>query len=170
MIGVINASPLIYLGKLGVLRLLPHLFTELWTSEEVKTEVLSKESAPEIPVLKKAFETWLKLYSIKDTNLISNLEKLNIHLGEASVIAIARELKQLKKGPVAIIDDLMAREIARTLEIQVIGTVGILLRGTKDKILTVAECKNHLTTLVEETDFSINIKLYSQLLKKLEEL
>lgn len=170
MIGVINASPLIYLAKLGVLRILPQLFSEVWTSDEVKREVLSKQSAPEIPILEKAFIAWLRLYTIKNPDLVTNLQKLNIHVGEASVIATAHELKQERKEPVAIIDDLTAREIARTFEIPVIGTVGILLKGAKEKFMTVEQCKNHLTRLVEETEFRMTIKLYSQLLKKLEEI
>ncbi|NVM00783.1 MAG: DUF3368 domain-containing protein [Candidatus Helarchaeota archaeon] len=169
MIGVINASPLIYLGKLGVIRLLPQLFSEVWTSEEVKKEVLSQKATPEFPVLEEAFSTWLKIYSVKDTSLLTKLLKLNIHRGEAYVIMIAYELKHLKKEPIAIIDDLTAREIAVTFEIPVIGTVGVLLRGVKEIFLTKEKCKNLFEKLIEETDFRITTKLYSQILKKLEE-
>ncbi|MHA1299204.1 MAG: DUF3368 domain-containing protein [Candidatus Helarchaeota archaeon] len=169
MIGVVNASPLIYLGKLGVLKLLPHLFSEIWTSKEVKNEVLGQKTAPEFPILEKAFSTWLKIYSLKDTSMLTKLLKLNIHRGEAFVIIIANELKQLKNEPIAIIDDLTAREIARTFEIPVIGTVGILLRGIKKKLITPNNCKDLFEKLVEETDFRISTKLYSQLLRKIEE-
>ena len=86
------------------------------------------------------------------------------------MIAIANELKQLRKDPIVIIDDLTAREIARTFEIPIIGTVGILLRSVKEKMLSVEQCKQHIETLVEDTSFKMTIKLFSQLLKKLEEL
>lgn len=170
MIGVVNASPLIYLGKIGRLNILPKIFSEVWTSKEVKLEVLSKDLAPEIPLIEQAFNTWLKLYKIKNDSLKINLLKLNIHLGEASIIASAYELKQIKKEAIAIIDDLTAREIARTFNIPVIGTVGILLRSVKDHLLTKKQYKNHLEFLLEETSFRITPKLYFKILKKLEEL
>jgi len=95
---------------------------------------------------------------------------MQIHRGEATIIAIAREFKIIRKDPIAIIDDLVAREIARTLNIPVIGTVGILLRATKKALLTPNQFKNKLQMLVEETEFRMSVKLYSELLEKLKEL
>ena len=82
---------------------------------------------------------------------------------------LKHELKQLKKEPIAIIDDLTVREIANTFEIPVIGTVGVLLRSVEEKYITKEKCKNLFEKLVEETDFRIATKLYSQILKKLAE-
>jgi predicted nucleic acid-binding protein len=170
LIGVINASPLIYLGKIGLVDLLPQLFTEIWTSIEVKEEVLKLKSAPEILILEEAFASWLQIHPMSDSKLLTQLLELQIHRGEATIIAIARDLKYKKKDPIAIIDDLTAREIARTFDIPVIGTVGILLRAVKKAILTPDQFKNKIRMLVEETDFRMSVKLYSQLLNKLKEL
>jgi len=57
LIGIINASPLIYLGKIGLIGLLPQLFDEIWTSIDVKEEVLRLKSSPEIPILEEAFSS-----------------------------------------------------------------------------------------------------------------
>jgi predicted nucleic acid-binding protein len=170
LIGVINASPLIYLAKLGVLRLLSQLFSEIWTSREVREEVLRNKREPEVPLLEEAFSNWLKVYSLRDASLLIKLKKLNIHAGEATVIAIARELKDMKQEAITIIDDLAAREIARTLEISVIGTVGTLLQGVKEKLISKEQCKDYFLRLIEETDFRMNVKLYAQLLKRLESI
>ena len=170
MIGVINASPLIYLGKLGAFSLLTQLFHEIWTSQEVKQEVLSSESTPEKPVLQEAFSSWLKIYQIKDQSFLTRILDLQIHRGEASVIAIAKELQDLKRDSIVIIDDLTAREIARTLNLPIIGTIGVLLRSVKKKLLTPKDFRQKLNILIEETDFRMSIKLYSQLLKEFEKI
>jgi hypothetical protein len=170
LIGVINASPLIYLGKIGLIDLLPQLFTEIWTSIEVKEEVLKEKSAPEILILKQAFDSWLQIHPVNDSKLLTKLMELQIHRGEATIIAIARDLIYTKKDSIAIIDDLAAREIARTFDIPVIGTVGILLRAVKKTILTPDRFKSKIRMLVEETDFRMSVKLYSQVLDKLKEL
>ncbi len=46
MIAVINASPLIYLSKLGIIEVLPKLFTRIITTRTVKQEVLQEKTAP----------------------------------------------------------------------------------------------------------------------------
>ena len=48
MIGITNASPLIYLGKIGALDILSKIFSDLYTTEIVMKEVTQKENAPEI--------------------------------------------------------------------------------------------------------------------------
>ncbi len=169
MIGIINASPLIYLGKIGSLALLPQLFDEIWTSIEVKNEVLKLKSSPEIPILEETFASWLQIHPIGDNRFLLKLLEMQIHRGEATIIAIARDLKTTRKDPLAIIDDLAAREIARTFDIPVIGTVGILLRAVKKALLSPDQFKNKLRKLVEETEFRMSLKLYSELLEKLKE-
>jgi predicted nucleic acid-binding protein len=170
LIGIINASPLIYLSKIGLIGLLPQLFDEIWTSIEVKEEVLKLKSSPEVPILEEAFTSWLKIHPIDDNRFLSKLLEMQIHRGEATIIAIARELKIIRKDPIAIIDDITAREIARTFDIPVIGTVGILLRAVKKALLSPDQFKNKIRMLVEETEFGMSVKLYSALLEKLKEL
>ena len=58
MIAVINASPLIYLSKLGMIEVLPQLFTRIITTTTVKQEVLQEKTAPEHAILSEAFDKW----------------------------------------------------------------------------------------------------------------
>jgi len=69
-----------------------------------------------------------------------------------------------------IIDDLEAREIARTLDLKVTGTVGILIRSLILKFITVKKCKNFLHMLVENTTFRISSALFSKILKEIEKI
>ncbi|MHA1785808.1 MAG: DUF3368 domain-containing protein [Candidatus Helarchaeota archaeon] len=170
MIAVINASPLIYLGKLGILDLIQNLFSEILTSDVVRKEVLTSKNAPEIPILKNAFSSYLKIINVKDQGLLNRLQDLNIHVGEATVIVIATELKQTSKEPVVIIDDLTAREIAKTFGIPVIGTIGVLLSLMKKNFLGKSIGRSKIEKLVEYTDFRISTKLYSKILRQIKEI
>ena len=170
MIGVINASPLIYLGKLGALSLVPKLFDQIFTTTIVKREVLRYEHAPEQLVLEEAFESWLEIADPQNNFLMKKLQGLQIHQGEASILTLAKELITERKDAIGIIDDLAAREVARTLGITVTGTIGILLRGKKTGLITKNDCKHFLKKINEETDFRMSIKVYSRLLTELEEI
>ena len=82
MIAVINASPLIFLGKIGALRLLPKLFDEIITTQKVKKEALRKEQAPERIILEQAFESWLHIAEARNPALEERLSEFAIQEGE----------------------------------------------------------------------------------------
>jgi len=168
MIGIINASPLIYLGKIGALSLLPKLFTECYTTLIVKKEVLSNENAPEFSVLKECFSNWVLLKEPINQRLVDRLKGMYIHTGEASIIALAKELHDNSDENIIIIDDLAAREIARTLDLKVTGTIGVLIKSLRLKFINIEKCKNFLHVLVEDTTFRMSSALYSKILKEIE--
>lgn len=170
MIGIINASPLIFLSKIGALSLLPKLFTECYTTLIIKKEVLSNNNVAEFSVLKDSFSSWLLLKEPKNRQFVDRLEELHIHAGEASVLALAKELQDNTGESVIIIDDLAAREIARTLGLKVTGTIGVLIKATRLKFISVEKCKNFLHNLVENTTFRISSALYSKILKEIEKI
>ena len=170
MIGIINASPLIYLGKIGALSLVPKLFTECYTTLIVKKEVLSDDNVPEISVLKECFKEWLSLKEPTNQQLVNRLKELQIHTGEASVIALAKELQDNTDEIVMIIDDFAAREIARTLDLKVTGTIGVLIKSLSLKFIAVEKCKDFLHILVENTTFRISSALFSKLIKEIEKI
>ena len=91
MIGITNASPLIYLGKLGIIELLPKLFSRVITTTTVKEEVLQVKAAPEYPILTEVFESWLEVMNVEE-ELVQKIAALQIHRAEAEVIALGREL------------------------------------------------------------------------------
>ena len=170
MIGIINASPLIYLSKIGALSLLPKLFSECFTTLIVKKEVLSDDNAPEFSVLKECFSNWLSLKEPTNQQLVDRLKELHIHSGEASVIALAKELQDESDEIIMIVDDFAAREIARTLDLKVTGTIGVLIKSLLLKFITVEKCKNFLHVLIENTTFRISSTLYSKILKEIEKI
>ena len=169
MIAIINASPLIYLGKIGALSLLPKLFSSCYTTNIVKYEVLNQKDAPEHTILEESFATWLMVKEPTNQKLVKKLELLQIHLGEASIITLAKELQDKGEKNILIIDDLTAREIARTLEIKVSGTLGVILKTLHSNFITKMECKNFFRNLIENTSFRISATIYSKFLREIDE-
>ena len=169
MIGIINASPLIFLGRLGSLNLLPQLFDEIITTKIVKDEVLNEESTPEKVALEEAFESWIGIRVPTEDQLMKKLLGLNVHPGEASVLVLAKEFLKKKENTIILIDDLAARDIANTLNIPVIGTLGVLLKSFEKHLISLKECKKLFNQVIEFTNFYISAKLYSQLIEFLSE-
>ena len=169
MIAIINASPLIYLGKIGALILLPKLFSRCYTTLMVKEEVLSQKKAPEYLLLEEIFSDWLIIKEPGNQNLRKRLEEMQIHPGEASIIALGKELQEKAEENVIIIDDLAAREIARTLELKITGTIGIILKSLHVELINKKKSKSLFQSLVENTTFRISAILYSKILKEIDD-
>ncbi|MFQ5832458.1 MAG: DUF3368 domain-containing protein [Candidatus Thorarchaeota archaeon] len=167
MIRVINASPLIYLGKLGILSLLQRLFDQVLTVDAVKEEVLDS-SASEYAILQGAFEDWLVVSEVPRSPLSGRLSAMGLHQGEIDTLVLAYHTKAEDSDSVVIIDDLAARDVARTLGLGVTGTIGVILRATKDGILTKDESLVKIRSLVNETSFRMSAALYSRIISELE--
>ena len=111
-----DASPLIVLLKTNKLSILKELFQKIAIPMAVYKEITAKEQD------KLTFDNieWIETRHIKNTEINAFLEKL-IDKGEAEAIILAKELKtQL------LIDDSKARKYAKLLNVEVIGTLGIL--------------------------------------------
>jgi predicted nucleic acid-binding protein len=170
MIAVINASPLIFLGKIGALNLLPKLFDEIVTTERVKNEVLRKEPAPEKIMLDQAFNTWLHIKKAHNPQLEKKLAEFAIQQGEITILVLAFKFLKTKKQPITIIDDRAAREIARTMGLTVTGTIGIVLRSVEEDYISKSEGTRLLNKLSQETDFRMSVSLYARLLSEINKL
>lgn len=170
MFAIINASPLIFLAKIRAIHLLSELFSNCYTTKEVKDEILYPKDFPENILLKETFSNWLSVKEPKNQKLIKKLLKLQIHLGEATIIALSKELQNQQKNNVLIIDDLSARDIARTLDLKTTGTLGILLKATHLKLINKEKCKSLIQDLIENSSFRISTELYIKIIKEIEDI
>lgn len=168
MIAIVNSSPLIYLGKLGLLDLLQRLFDQVLTVDTVKKEVLDV-AAPEYAILKDAFTDWLIISEAPKSPLKDRLDEMGLHQGEIDALLLAYHTKR-KTDSVIVIDDLAARDVARTLGLRATGTVGIILSATKRGILSKEDSQTKIRFLVEETSFHMSTALYSRVISELEKL
>jgi len=163
MIGITNASPMIYLGKIGAINLLLKIFDEIYTTSEIINEVIKKEMAPEKNVLEQFISTHVKVKNPQNQKLIKKIASLQIHIGEASIIVLAEQLsKKGKKNPILIIDDLAAREVAIAMNLPITGTIGIILRATKQNFITKKRAKYLIDQLVFKTNFHLSAKVYAK--------
>jgi predicted nucleic acid-binding protein len=84
----------------------------------ITKEVLLEFGAP-IP-------DWILVYEVKNIQQQTELEK-RLDKGEASSIALALELE----NTTLIIDEIKGRKIAQSLNIDIIGTIGVIMLAEK---------------------------------------
>ena len=121
---VSNATPLIYLAKIGRLGLLRNLFGEVFIPEEVKVEVVEKGKQlgeRDAYVVEKAInDGWLKVSDVEMVEVPMELDR-----GEAAVLSLAKNLGLRE----VLMDEASARTSARLLGLTPRGTMFVLLRG-----------------------------------------
>ena len=125
---VTDSTCLIALEQIGLLDLLPSLFDPIQAPPEVHRECGNTPN-------------WLTVAAPTDAALVRAL-KMAIDDGEAETIALACE-----RNWRVILDDLQAREVAHRMGLEIIGTVGILVRAKRTGLLAeVSPALQMLTT------------------------
>ncbi len=127
MIVISDSSPLISLAVIGKLDILGDLYKETYVPTAVFEEVVRAD---------KPFARELKLFLNGRTKSVKNkmaVEMLSgdIGAGEAEAIVLALE----QQPAVVLIDDLKARRFAKMNGLNLIGTMGILLKAKKDGLI-----------------------------------
>ncbi len=138
MIIIADSSPLIALAIINKLELLEKLYKELYVPAAVFAEVAQAE---------KPFAKELKLFlNVKIKNVENKLAvdmlSSDIGAGEAEAIVLALE----QRPSVVLMDDLKARRFAKMNNLDVIGTMGVLLKAKKEGLIQ--EVKPLISTLL----------------------
>ena len=123
-----NSSPLQYLYQADVLDLLPALFGQVCVPEAVVAE-LEEGRRRSVPLPTLADLSWLQVRTVRNRTLLP----LVTHLGdgEKEVLALGRELSDA----LLLLDDRDARRHAHALELEICGTLGVLLLAKERGIL-----------------------------------
>ncbi|MCK4928428.1 MAG: hypothetical protein KAR76_01715 [Methanosarcinales archaeon] len=128
---VINASPIILLGKIGKLELLALSGRKSITPGRVVKEVMQKHS-PEALALEYALNNWLEAFDdVSNALTISSIIGEDVKRGEVDVIAKAYQLLDEKHDVIAVLDDRTARHGAHALSIPITGTLGIVFNAVR---------------------------------------
>jgi predicted nucleic acid-binding protein len=114
-----DTSCLIALSKIGKLDLLKELYQEIFITTEVY-----KEFGGRLP-------DWIIIIEVKSKYKQKELE-VKLDKGEASSIALALE----SKNPTLIIDEIKGRKIARSFNLNMIGTIGIIILAHKKGLIS----------------------------------
>ncbi len=160
-----NTSPLIYLGKIKKLQLLKKLFNEISIPKQVYDEIIKGKEEKFLDALiieKAAGDGWIK---VKDVEIDEEVEKFSSELdfGEVAVISLAKKLKP----SLVLIDDASARTIAESFGFNVKGTLYVLLRAYRGKLVNKNEVKDLVNRIVF-AGFRISQEIYIQFLDELD--
>ena len=151
---VSNATPLIYLAKIGRLQLLRSLFDEVVIPIEVKQEVVDAGKLlgqKDAFVIEKAIEEgWLKVLRV-------GLLKIPISLGKGETAVISLAVR--KKVEQVLIDETAGRTAAKLMGLKPRGTVYVLLRSLKKRAIDLDEFLDIMNQLAQR-GFRLREQLY----------
>ncbi len=150
-----NTSPIFYLHRLDCLDILRKLYGRIIIPQAVVNELeAGKRVGEDVPEIKD-YE-WIIVKEVNVPSFISIITDLG--QGEAEVLALACE----EKDTLVIIDDALARRIAKLRGLRLTGTAGVFLK---------AKAKNHITEIkpflskMKDVGFYLTNNLISEILR-----
>ena len=142
---IADTSCLILYDKINQFEILQKTFTELIVTIEVAEEY------GELP-------NWVVIREVTDKaqylKLVENLGK-----GEASSITLALEFD----NSLLIIDEKKGRKIAEEMKIEIIGSLGILIKAKEKGVI---KSVKDILELIDKTDFRISQSVREKILKR----
>lgn len=147
---LVDSSTIIALSRFGELNLLKIVFGEIHITPSIREEILV-EGYPETDIIRKAMDEWID--TVDEEHEIEEYRKHGIGRGEASIIAIARKSDRL------VLDDLVARDLARLNGLSFTGLIGLLVEVCEAELVSVERARDILDKL-SRSDFRITAELY----------
>ena len=142
---VSNSTVLIFLSKIDKYWLLKRLFDTVIIPEEVKKEAVDQgkkgNCIDAVEIDRSISDGWLKVQKIE---VLKELRDIGIDKGEAEAISLAVKLKKD-----VLLDQTHARMAAKLVGLKPKGTIYVLLRALKKKILTYDDYLISLQDLAE---------------------
>lgn len=114
-----DTSCLIALSKIEKLDLLKELYQEIIITKDVYNEFGS------------SLPSWIIITEVEDKRKQKEIEQ-NLDKGEASSITLALEVE----NAILIIDEIKGRRIAQSFNIDIVGTIGIILLANKKGLIS----------------------------------
>jgi uncharacterized protein len=156
-----NTSPILALANIGRLNLLQKQFNSILIPEGVKNELKLEENFSGAIDIKKAIsEGWISVKNVQDKKYVSLLHR-ELDLGESECIALSQEMETEK----IILDEKEARRIAKSMNLNVVGVIGILIRGVEEK--DIADIEIELRALQSKIGFFISESLVQNIIHKI---
>ena len=156
---VLDATPLIHLCKAGLGRIIEDVDGEKFTVPAVFDEVVTKGRElgyEDSSVAESLIER--RVLSVKAASKAIARGR-GLHRGEVEVISLAKEL-----SGVAVLDDAVARSVARLHDVRVEGTYGMILRSLAEGLISRGDAEEALEKLVA-SGWRCDVELYAKLLK-----
>lgn len=154
-----NTSPIFYLHRLRLLGLLQELYQKIIIPKAVVAELeAGRRQGEEVPEIDN-YE-WIEIRTIQSPQILGL--STDFGSGEAEVLALALE----ESDSLVIIDEKLARKIARLRGLRVTGTAGVLLKAKQEG--HIREVKPFLDRL-QEIHFHLSDNVRTLILSKAEE-
>lgn len=142
---IADTSCLILYEKIERIDILEKIFPEL---------IVSKEVLEEYGILPQ----WITVKQVANRSIYRMLTK-SLGKGEASSIALAYELE----NSLLIIDEKKGRNIAKSMNVHIIGSIGILLKAKEKGVINSVK---DILRLIDLTDFRISKRIREFVLLK----
>ena len=163
-----NAGPVIALGKLNRLELLEDLYGEVQISQIVYDEVVTRGLARGASDALTIRMFWQRqdwpVVEVPPSVLAGYKPSAILHDGEKALLALAQTLK----NTLVLMDDEVARNEARLLNLLVRGTLGILVQAFNENILTMSQTEFLIREISVRRDIWISARLCEQVLSSLQ--
>ena len=132
MLVISDSTPIISLAKISQLDLLQKLFKKVFIPRAVWNELTSNEFyADEIVQIKSA--NFIIVHDVCDKNSVKILNEIvGLDIGESEAISLAI----CSSADVLLIDEHKGRQVASQLNLNIVGTVGILLQAFDENFLS----------------------------------
>lgn len=154
-----NTSPIFYLHRLRLLDLLQKLYQEIIIPKAVVAELeVGRRQGEDVPEID-SYE-WIETRAIQSPQILGL--STDFGSGETEVLALALE----ESESLVIIDEKLARKIARLRGLRVTGTAGVLLKAKQEGHIRAV--KPFLDQL-QELHFHLSDNVRSLILSKAEE-
>jgi predicted nucleic acid-binding protein len=151
---------LIWLAKIGRLKILRGLFGEIVIPMRVYEEsALRKRSADAVLIGRAVEEGWIKVSEERMGEADALADVSGIHLGEAEAILLAQRL-----DTELILDEREASATAQMFGVRPIGTIAVLLLALAKDRLTLQEFRECLNGLLA-SGFWLTVDVYNEALE-----
>jgi predicted nucleic acid-binding protein len=165
---VADATPIVYLAKIGKLDLLRQLYEGVIVPPKIRKELFAGKH-PEVPVVEEAFDVgWLEGRALNQSakNFLSRQLRNapGLHQGESQAIALSYD------GHLPLIideDDKTGRRIARVWGVEVKGTLRVILEAYEARLIEHEEARKLFRALLGE-QFRVSAGVYERALALLE--
>ena len=164
---IFDATPLIYLARVGLANLLETIPAPKFASRSVFTEVVEDgrtKGHADALALARLFEVKaINIVDASDKAILRTLRKINgLEQPDAETLAVAKD-----RDYRAVIDDLLARRVARTYGIDFVGTPFILFLATQCRLLTKKDALRAVDDMIQ-AGWRCGPELYREITRMIE--
>lgn len=156
---LIDASSLIALAKIGAIDLLKNVFGEIFITEKIEHEVVFGRSM-DAAIVKERIGKWIKVLKFMPRGHFKDLK--GIGDGERSILEYAKD----NAGTLLILDEIEARTIAESENINYTGTVGLIVFAYETGKISREEGID-LFKKLSKSNFRMTVELYDWAMERL---